>query len=365
MADTFEKILKLGLDKSSADRGLDDIERKMKSLQEKSIIAPKTERQLDALVAGMKGLLDIMTKIGQIQVDLTPFSDKKKDRLKQTLSKYKSEATVSMRSALKEEDEAAISTAAEGAAEKKGASKGSSVYAEAAKRFADMMKKAINAVSAYFKEQFMTAFKELLSTSGIGSFATSSSLFSNAAARTQQMAFGLTEAQNYAMTQTMKTLGMSQEDLFWMNENQLDAFRQLTSMFESQFETLNQNGGLLAMQQMAVEFAAYRAEIGASVMKFIIDNREDILAALKVGLIVLKVIGQAVIKILSFFGKMIDVDTSALELSDSYSEGGSSTNNTSNNNATINVTVNGNGNGKEIASEIEKAYRTQMIKTLR
>lgn len=176
---------------------------------------------------------------------------------------------------------------------------------------------------------------------GMATYATGSSLITNADARQTQMKYGLSSAQTYAFTQTSNLLNISDEDLMYMNQSQKQAFTQYMQKYSSWYEQLMSSGALQDIQQMQLEFAMFKQEIAVELLQFVAQNKDTLLAAAK-----------GVVSILEWVMKL-----ATKILGGVFGGGSSSTSNTANN-VTVNVSyADGGAGGSQMDSFIGNLSR--------
>ena len=141
-------------------------------------------------------------------------------------------------------------------------------------------------------KELMSLFKEAKKMiDDVSTYSLSTSYKVNAQARQQALQYGLSDAQNYAFSQTKQILGVSSdEDMYYMNANQRAMFSNLMSKQEDFYNRLNSNGTLNGLQEMQIDFAMLRQEFVATVGEFIVDNKDTIITFATVGLEALKAI---------------------------------------------------------------------------
>lgn len=167
----------------------------------------------------------------------------------------------------------------------------------------DLVKVGIDAVKKLGKaivKTFKEAYNTLLDTA---TYSTSTSLITNSSAREQQLTYGLSESQNYAFTQTKSLLGISSdEDLYYMNENQRAMFSKLMSKQLEFYEDMNQNGSLQSFQEMQIDIKILKQEFMSKIVQFIAKNKDAIYNFIESGLTILSNLLDGVSNILSFLG---------------------------------------------------------------
>lgn len=133
---------------------------------------------------------------------------------------------------------------------------------------------------------------------GAGTYATGTSIFMNAKAREQQMKYGLSNAQNYALSQTMTLLNLkSDEDLMYMNQTQVTKFNEFMNKYSNWYNQLQSSGVLAKVQNFQLEFEMFKQELAMDFMNWFADNKDTLMDAIKTTVEVLKAILTVVMNI--------------------------------------------------------------------
>lgn len=221
--------------------------------------------------------------------------------------------------------------------------------------------KIIKSIGKFFVDTFKNAFKNL---SEMAMMDAGTTLFSNAAARQQQLTFGLTGAQNYAMTNAMQMLNMqSIEDLMWANPQQMAAYREISARLEAQYNQLEQSGIFKAVQEFQLDMSMMKMQFQNTIYQFIAEHKNEIVAVMKAAMEFMSWVLNLLGKIVGFFARMrgesyTGVDTAAV----SSVINTSSTDNSIANNVTINYTNNEaqNGQAELISSSVLEKIVTSL-----
>lgn len=187
--------------------------------------------------------------------------------------------------------------------------------------------------------------KMLDATSGMASYNTESSLFTNAAARTTRLQYGLSGSQAYGMTQAMTMLGMrNEEDLMYMNAKQRGAFINIMEKQAAWQAKMEASGVLESIQEFQLDFEMFKQEIAVQFLQWIAENKDELMAAARTVVKVLKVILTVIAKLLTLFsGESLSYGAGSTTLSDAIASGSVSTDNSRNLNLNQNYTINGAG----------------------
>lgn len=146
------------------------------------------------------------------------------------------------------------------------------------KMFANSMGKALgNVFNAFLdglKQTFADAWKELknmLSYSQLTS------------GRTRELAFGygFNASQAYGFDKALNILGISEEDMFYMNPQQKKQFQELFSKYTEKYSKLYDAGFFERLQEFTVEFEDFKQEVMMEVVEFFMDNRNTIMTVMK------------------------------------------------------------------------------------
>lgn len=221
----------------------------------------------------------------------------------------------------------------------------------AAQKVAAGLKKAAGILLKPFKDlanAAMQAVKQLLDfKTGVATYNTQGSLITNAAAREQQMKYGLTSSQNYAFTQAKGMLGIeSDEDLMYMNSAQREKLLGYMNRYSAWYDQLESSGVLADIQEMQLEFQELKQELAMEFLRWVAANKETIMACIKGIFEFIKGIANVVMNIMNLlsFGRYSGP---------SIGEASDSTNNNYNNNqrsTVINVTANTTNNATGVLS---------------
>lgn len=229
-------------------------------------------------------------------------------------------------------------------------------------KFANAMTNAIDSIGKFFVVTFKESFAQLAK---MATYDASSTLISNTAARQQQLIFGLSGAQNYAMTNAMNILGMrSIEDLMWMNAPQAEQYAKLTATLEAQYSKLESSGIFETVQQFQIDMALMKLQFQNTVYQFIAAHRSQLEKVLEVALNfmsgVLEFLGWIVDGLANIFGNNYAATDTLASASNTISN--TSTDNSKVINATINYTNNQSNDAQSAA--ISESALNQIIAAL-
>lgn len=152
--------------------------------------------------------------------------------------------------------------------------------------------------------------------SGMATYDIGSSLVSNAQARNQMLSLGLTDSQNWALTNVGELMGLYNGDLYenlaFMNETQRTYFSSAMDKYGNWYEDLKSSGALESIQRMQLDFTMFKTEISANFLQWIANNKEKIMNALTVIITVMEWLMKALVEVLNYFGKSVNTNVSTM-----------------------------------------------------
>lgn len=205
----------------------------------------------------------------------------------------------------------------------------------------------------------MSNFIKAASTSDFGT-----SLITNSSSRSQQLRYGLTGAQNFALSQTMSMLGISgEEDLMYMNTGQRALFTNYMEKYINWYNEVSSSGVLQDIQLMQLDFKMFRQELAMDLLNWISQNKDTIMDAVKATISAAKWIAEILLNIIKFFGNIgtglfggsssVSIDSAnATMTSDRLLSGYSSTNNSKSVSISMSNTISGSGDVNSIREEL-------------
>lgn len=205
----------------------------------------------------------------------------------------------------------------------------------------------------------MSNFIKAASTSDFGT-----SLITSSSSRSQQLRYGLTGAQNFALSQTMSMLGMSgEEDLMYMNTGQRALFTSYMEKYINWYNEVSSSGVLQDIQLMQLDFKMFRQELAMDLLNWISQNKDTIMDAVKATISAAKWIAEILLNIIKFFGNIgtglfggsssVSIDSAnATMTSDRLLSGYSSTNNSKSVSISMSNTISGSGDVNSIREEL-------------
>ena len=232
---------------------------------------------------------------------------------------------------------------------------------------AEQFKKVISNLASLFKTTFAEAFKNL---SDMAKSNASTTLISDTVSRNQQLEFGLTGAQNYAMSTTMKMMGMSgTDDVMWMNAGQKAKYKEITDKLEAQYTKLESTGIFATVQEFQLDIAMMKQEFTNSVYQFIANHKSELENLIKLGFKFIEGALQVFMWIADIASWLTGGTTEAATDITSTATTNNSTTSTDNSNNSKNVTVTNyiTGSGTDSSSKeevVSEALYRQALKAL-
>lgn len=225
-------------------------------------------------------------------------SDEQRSALKEGIKEYKSrrEKIVKDNPEVKDEEKEAANKKLQGQIIKKATNE--------LKKFERAALQVFNTLGINLKSVFGDVVNELGKMldpyKGMASYGLGTSLFTNAAAREQAMKYGLSDAQNYALSQTMSMLGMSSDtDLMYMNSAQKEKFNRLMDQYNNWYTKMESTGLLENVQEAQLEFKMLKQEIAYKLLDWFAKHKDQIMTALQVIMKAVEVIANVIIAILN------------------------------------------------------------------
>lgn len=241
------------------------------------------------------------------------------------------------------------------------------------KNLDNQMVKIANKIAGFFKSVWsgiVSNIKEMMSEKGVASYNMGTSLFTNAQARQMSMKYGLGAGQTYALDQSMKMLGMqNDEDLMYMNTAQKAKFNELMTKYSAWYDQMEQSGFLQNVQEAQLELKMFKQEVAMKFMNWFAQNKDTIMAVIKGTLKVLEVLANAIFSVLKIFGVGSNASSSSALSTEQLNNATTNNNNLMNINNTVNANVTTSNQadaqnfGKDVASGAIRLY-SQMVNTL-
>lgn len=307
--DKTTKTLEIKINTDEATKKLVEIEKETQKMQSFFKEAKISQDTIDAYTHMRDTLKEVTEKQEQynnlkkqeqeIQKNLKyAKNDEEKNQLKDMLGQFKA-----TRKQMLKEDER-IKDPEKVAQEKKIQEATIKNLSKGLKKFEKDAIQVFNTLGINIKNVFGDVIKELSSmldaNTGMASYGLGTTLFTNAAAREQAMKYGLSDSQNYALTQAMSMLNMrSDEDLMYMNSAQKQKFNRLMDQYNSWYTKMSSTGLLENVQEAQLEFKMMKQEIAYKLLDWFAKNKDKIMTALQVIMKAVEVIANVIISILN------------------------------------------------------------------
>lgn len=287
----------------------EDSEEYQKLLSEVSNLNRKQER--DKFIEDTKEKLELLKELGL--GDTEEFKDLKSQLKKSEKEKNQEQALDNLKNKFKE-------------------------AGQAVKEFGvDKLKDLGKKIQNFFKDLFMDAIKsikEMISYNSQG-------LNFTREARDQQLEWGFSDSENYAVSKLAKEKNLSYEDFISgeLNPKQEEYYKKMLAEYSKNYELMKSSGALEKMSDTYETFEKFKDEFKQTIMKFIVENGDTIMTVLK-GLM------KAALGILKFVSRIFSVFSDGTEDDSTISNNVNNlinqgiTNNTSNNSFTFNNTIN-------------------------
>lgn len=101
--------------------------------------------------------------------------------------------------------------------------------------------------------------------------------------RTRDLAFsyGLSSSQAYGFDTALSMLGLSEEDLMYMNPQEQKQFQEAMTKYSNKYTELLESGYFEKMQEYQFEMQDFKLEVQQELIGFFIDNKDTIMTAMK------------------------------------------------------------------------------------
>lgn len=184
------------------------------------------------------------------------------------------------------------------------------------KNFYNVALKTFDVLGINIKNMFRDVINNIaenLSRTGMASYDTTTSLFTNSEARSQAMKYGISSSTNWALTKTANMLfggtGNLDENIAYMNPAQKEMFTTLMSKYSSWYDQLQSTGVLQRIQEFQLDFAMLKEELAIDFMNWFAQNKEVVLGAITGTFSVIKAISSVIVGIANFLGGVKSSDS--------------------------------------------------------
>lgn len=184
------------------------------------------------------------------------------------------------------------------------------------KNFYNVALKTFDVLGINIKNMFRDVINNIaenLSRTGMASYDTTTSLFTNSEARSQAMKYGISSSTNWALTKTANMLfggtGNLDENIAYMNPAQKEMFATLMSKYSSWYDQLQSTGVLQRIQEFQLDFAMLKEELAIDFMNWFAQNKEVVLGAITGTFSVIKAISSVIVGIANFLGGVKSSDS--------------------------------------------------------
>lgn len=183
-------------------------------------------------------------------------------------------------------------------------------------KFYNVALKTFDVLGINIKNMFRDVINNIaenLSRTGMASYDTTTSLFTNSEARSQAMKYGISSSTNWALTKTAGMLfggtGNLDENIAYMNPAQKEMFATLMSKYSSWYDQLQSTGVLQRIQEFQLDFAMLKEELAIDFMNWFAQNKEVVLGAITGTFSVIKAISSVIVGIANFLGGVKSSDS--------------------------------------------------------
>lgn len=184
--------------------------------------------------------------------------------------------------------------------------------------------KIVNVVKDGFRKLVDIAKDAWTEIGNMAAYSLGTSIYQNASTREQALKYGLSDAENYAFSRTKSDLGLSDEDLFWMNETQQERFSERIGYYTNKYNEFKKSGFFEKYEEFTLEYKEFKTELQMTFIKWIVDNKDIITSFFKVAQSFMSVVASTLTSILSIMKPSSSSDMSAYsDLANNYSRANS------------------------------------------
>ena len=331
MANIQDKYVETILIKPELDKKqIKDIQSEFDKLHINELVSDKTKQQFKQQYVDMKTNLEKIKLLKQTISEIKMFSG---DSAKQGLNEMQKELT-NLQRKQKQYEMQEVGNNIRDALKPDG---------ELGSKIQDAFKKLASKIGDFFKSMFKDALNTITE---MASYDLQNSLFMNTEAREQALTYGLSNAQNYALSQVKEEMGISSdEDLMWMNDAQQEKFAERIGYYTDKYDTLNQSGFFKTWQDFQYSWKEFKTEFAMEIATFFVENKDTIKSTLKALMEVLKGLTKVIEFIVKQFGgsnerTATEKAAATMDIINNYSGSTYDNNNSKNTNIKIDNTFN-------------------------
>ena len=139
---------------------------------------------------------------------------------------------------------------------------------------AESLMKNLKKVADFFKNTIKDSWYELQDM-------VSSSYLTNPITRQNAFTYGLSAGESYGFEQAKSMMGISEEDLMYMESHQAQKFQEIMSKYSEKYNELYDSGFFEQMMDYQIEMQEFQQDIKLEVVKWIVDNKDLIKAGME------------------------------------------------------------------------------------
>lgn len=214
-------------------------------------------------------------------------------------------------------------------------------------KLSDIAKSFLRSIANVFKE----AWQEL------GNMVNQSFL-TNSTYRNNAFTYGMSASESYGFEQTKSMMGLSEDDLYYMNDYQQEKFREIMTKYAERYEKLYDSGFFEKYLDFQIEMQEFKQDMEMEIIEFFMDNKDTIKDFMKLTMDAMEFLVDAVGALLDFFTGGQTSDEEKLDeiggILDTYVSNNNVSNTTNNLHMDGNYTFNG-------TTDSQKQFYTDML----
>lgn len=124
------------------------------------------------------------------------------------------------------------------------------------------------------------------------------SLLTSGTTRKNVFTYGMTAGQSYGFEKTKTAMGISDEDLMYMNPKQAQLFQKTMTKYATEYNKLYDEGFFDTLMEYQIERQKFQDDVEIEIIKMLVQNKETIIG----GMQAIMTIAKTVLKILDWMG---------------------------------------------------------------
>lgn len=184
------------------------------------------------------------------------------------------------------------------------------------------------------------------------------SFLTNSTYRNNAFTYGMSASESYGFEQAKSMMGLSEDDLYYMNDYQQEKFREIMTKYAERYEELYDSGFFEDYLDYQIEMQEFKQDMEMEIIEFFMDNKDTIKQFMELVMSAMEFLVDTVGAILDFFTGDQTSDKEKLNeiggILDTYVSNNNVSNTTNNLHMDGNYTFNG-------TTDSQKQFYTDML----